>query len=199
MAAGYASPLHPVTNGNALCVGGACSEHPRSLEEPAVSPNPLATRSKKKTVKGAKCSDRTFTKDQVGAAYAEGKKHVLASTTVGTYPKVFRNNLGTKCKGTPLFKGLMNDLREYPIYVNSAGAVQLFSKAPASGGDMKWRVVMKKNGNFVGVMEHTDDVSNNFKACTVLEEEETTPAAGDVVVDTTKETTCNTNPSATAE
>lgn len=154
----------------------------------------LNTRAKKKTVKGAKCSAKEFTKEQVGQAYAEAKPHVVAATTVRGYPKYFGNNLTwdtktNKCSGTPVFKDLMNDLREYPIFVTEAGAVTLWSAAGGmTGGDMKYRVVLKANGNFVGVMEHTS--GNSFKVCTLVEEEVATPGASDIVPDDTAETTC---------
>ncbi|PSR76879.1 hypothetical protein BD289DRAFT_486736 [Coniella lustricola] len=155
----------------------------------------------RKAVKGAKCSTKIFTKDQVGQAYAEAKAHVAAKTSVRGYPKRFGNNLSLdpktkKCVGTPVYAGLMNDLIEYPIYADASGTVMLWSAAAGKiGGDMKYRVVLKANGNFVGVMEHT--AGSSFKMCTLIEEEDETTGATSLIPDNTAETICTATTSTT--
>ncbi|KGO64314.1 Guanine-specific ribonuclease N1/T1 [Penicillium expansum] len=113
--------------------------------------NDLATRAKKKKVGSATCSDGvTLSKDSVGNAFKECKKH--NDYGVGGYPHKFGNKSGNG----QVFAGVTKDLREYPIVEGGTWT---------SGSPGKYRVVTDYKNNFVGVM--VEDAGASFTRCTV--------------------------------
>ncbi|KAL4812448.1 Ribonuclease/ribotoxin [Aspergillus spinulosporus] len=122
-----------------------------NAEESDHTTNDLITRSKKKKIGSATCSDGvTLSKDAVANAFKECKK--LDDYGAGGYPHKFGNMSGN----SQVFAGVTKDLREYPIIEGGTW----------TGGEPgKYRVVTDYSNNFVGVM--IENAGASFSRCTV--------------------------------
>ncbi|KAF9893072.1 hypothetical protein FE257_012483 [Aspergillus nanangensis] len=111
----------------------------------------LTTRSKKKKIGSATCSDGVIlSKDDVANAFKECKKS--GDYEVGAYPHKFGNISGN----SQVFEGVTKDLREYPILQGATWT---------GGVPGQYRVVTDYNNNFLGVMMESAGAS--FSRCTV--------------------------------
>ncbi|KAL4737897.1 Ribonuclease/ribotoxin [Aspergillus similis] len=122
-----------------------------TAEESTDHTNDLTTRSKKKKIGSATCTDGvTLSKDAVANAFKECKKS--DDYGVGGYPHKFGNMSGN----SQVFAGVTKDLREYPIIEGGTW----------TGGEPgKYRVVTDYSDNFVGVM--IEYAGASFSRCTV--------------------------------
>ncbi|KAL4888820.1 Ribonuclease/ribotoxin [Aspergillus ambiguus] len=111
----------------------------------------LTTRSKKKKIGSATCSDGvTLSQDDVANAFKECKK--ADDYGVGGYPHKFGNKSGN----IQVFGGVTKDLREYPIIQGGTW----------TGGEPgKYRVVTDYSNKFVGVM--IENAGASFSRCIV--------------------------------
>ncbi|KAF9883315.1 hypothetical protein FE257_003733 [Aspergillus nanangensis] len=111
----------------------------------------LTTRSKKKKIGSATCSDGvTLSKDDVANAFKECKKS--DDYGVGGYPHKFGNMSGN----SQVFDGVTKELREYPILQGATWT---------GGVPGQYRVVTDYSNNFLGVM--IESAGASFSRCTI--------------------------------